>query len=83
MADVALFELNAEHEGCEAVDVQGVTADEVRGHIAVAPVGSFVDLGNGTLHLWAFQSGHLGVVQARALGEALTAWADRQEADRG
>jgi len=66
-----------------------IAADEARGHIGVVDEASprasaaFTDLGDGTLHLWAFSGSHLDTVQARALGEALVAWADRREADRG
>lgn len=90
MADVALFEMDVEHEGCDAPTVDAIVPDKVRGHIAVLDSENggrastaFTDLGNRTLHLWAFSSSHLDTVQARALGEALVAWADRREADCG
>lgn len=87
---VALFELLDVEEPCGASSTRTVFADEERGHIAVVvecldgehpTAATFTDTGD-TLHLWAFSAAHLDTVQARALGEALIAWADRREAAR-
>lgn len=61
-----------------------VKSDQKCGHITVAANpfgqcdGAFVDLGR-RLHWWAYTSVRLDVHGARALAEALTVWADRED----
>jgi hypothetical protein len=55
-----------------------VHADPIRGHIRVGDL-VFCDV-TATLDVWARQSIRLDTPTARALGEALVAWADRRDA---
>lgn len=67
-------------QGGKPVDF--VKVDRQRGHISLVvdrkAEGVFVDLGS-VLHWWAYTALHMTPDQARELGEALVAWADRKQ----
>lgn len=65
----------------DSTPVDRVQVDPIRGHIGLvvdrAAQGAFVDLGP-VLHWWSYTSLHMTPTQARELGIALIAWADRK-----
>lgn len=71
-----------EDEKPEGLAVTEVKVDNPRGHISMVAdgvgEGAFCDLGS-ELHWWSHSSLHLGPEQARELGEALVAWADKRQ----
>lgn len=62
--------------------------DPIRGHIAIQPedgkpaVVTLTDMGDATLHLWAFTGLALTPDTARHLATALQAWADLRTSER-
>lgn len=64
------------------VTVVGREANQSHGHIALGdrsgpPIGTYVDLGDGYLRFWSYESARLDASGARELAADLLAWADR------
>lgn len=59
-----------------------VHPDRLRGHIAIQPEDgkpvsvTFTDMGDGTLHMWAYSPLDLHPSSVRELASALNDWAD-------
>lgn len=65
----------------DARPIEAVKVDAQRGHVSLVvdgrAEGAFVDLGT-VLHWWAYTPLHMSPEQAREVGSALIAWAERR-----